>query len=316
MSNRSKSPKLTSVQLVKKLEQKGVKFNIINRTEAVRFFSKNNYYFRVTSYEGNYKGYVDKHNRYVNLEFAYMVELSNLDMYLRELVFNMCLDIEHCLKVKLLHEIEKNPLEDGYDIVDDFLNSQSSSYVIDDIKRKQRSAYCGDLISHYFNPQMVNGKWDFDFPVWAFLEVVSFGTFIDFYQFYIKKYGNSTGTLVSLFPYVKSLRNACAHSNCILHDMTTNINTNPNKLVENFVKKIPTIGKGMRVKKLSNRFDLEFVALVYLFTSTATDKIRHRRLKDLKAFFANRLQRNASYFRSNAIINTNFDFLKKVVDFL
>lgn len=63
MSNRSKSPKLTSVQLVKKLEQKGVKFNIINRTEAVRFFSKNNYYFRMTSYEGNYKGYVDKHNR-------------------------------------------------------------------------------------------------------------------------------------------------------------------------------------------------------------------------------------------------------------
>lgn len=316
MSNRSKSPKLTSVQLVKKLEQKGVKFNIINRTEAVRFLGKNNYYFRVTSYEGNYKSYVDKNQRYANLEFAYLVELSNLDMYLRELIFGMCLDIEHCLKVNLLHEIEKNPLEDGYDIVNDFLNSQSSTYVIDDIKRKQKSAYCGDLITHYFNPTIINGKYNCDFPVWAFLEVVSFGTFIDFYQFYLKKYGNSKGTLVSLFPYVRSLRNACAHSNCVLHDMTPNVNTNPNKLVENFVKNIPTIGKGMRTKKLSNRFDLEFVALLYLFTATATDKIRQKRLHNLKTFFNHRLQKNMSYFQSNAIICTNFEFLKKVVDFL
>lgn len=316
MNNRNKSPKLTSVQLVKKLEQKGVRFNIINRTEAVRFLRENNYYFRVTSYEGNYASYIDKNQRYVNLEFAYLTELSNLDMYLREHIINICLDIEHCLKVRLLHEIEKNPLEDGYDIVDDFLNIPANSYVIDEIKRKQKSAYCGDLIKHYFNPVLVNGKYDCDFPVWAFLEVISFGTFTDFYQFYLQRCGNVKGSLVSLFPYVRSLRNACAHSNCILHDMSANVNTNPNKLVEKFVMGIPTIGKGMRTKKLSNRFDLEFVALVYLFSDIATDKLRKRRIHSLKAFFNGRLQRNIGYFQSNPIISTIFDFLKKVVDFL
>lgn len=312
MSNRSKSPKLTSVQLVKKLEQKGVKFNIINRTEAVRFFRNNNYYFRVTSYISNYKSYVDKNLKYSNLEFAYLVELSTLDMYLREHIISMCLDIEHCLKVQLLQDVENNVLEDGYNIVDDFLNQTNKAYVISDIQRKSHSAYCGGLIQHYFKPNTTQNS--FDFPVWAFLEVVSFGTFIDFYEFYLDKYTQNKHLFSSLFPYVRSLRNACAHNNCILHDMLPSTGTKPNKKVENYVRAIPSIQKGMRVNKLSNRFNLEFVALLYLFSEIVSDKIREKRIEKLKNFFNNRLQRNMSYFQQNSAICTNFIFLKKVVD--
>lgn len=312
--NRNKSPKLTSVQLVKKMVQKGVKFNIINRTEAVRFFRNNNYYFRVASYMINYKSYVDKNLKYSNLEFAYLVELSTLDMYLREYIISMCLDIEHCLKVQLLQDIENNLAEDGYDIVDDFLNQPQKAYVISDIKRKAHSAYCGGLIQHYFKPNTTNGRSSFDFPVWAFLEVVSFGTFIDFYEFYLDKYTQKRHLLSSLFPYVRSLRNACAHNNCILHDMLPSIGTKPNSKIENYVRAIPTIGKGMRVNKLSNRFNLEFVALLYLFSEVVSDKIREKRIEKLKFFFNNRLQKNMMYFQKNSSICTNFDFLKKVVD--
>lgn len=312
--NRNKSPKLTSIQLVKKLEHKGVKFNIISRTEAVRFFRNNNYYFRVSSYESNYKSYIDKNSKYSNLEFAYLVELSTLDMYLRKLIISMCLDIEHCLKVQLLRDIENNPTEDGYDIVDDFLNQPNKSYVIGDIQRKSHSAYCGGLIQHYFKPSTTNGVNSYDFPVWAFLEVISFGTFIDFYDFYLNKYTLKKHLFSSLFPYVRSLRNACAHNNCILHDMCSNTSTSPNKKVENYVKGISTIGKGMRIKKLSNRFNLEFVALLYLFSEVVSDKIREKQIENLKRFFNTRIQRNMTYFRSNSVICTNFDFLKKVVD--
>lgn len=312
--NRNKSPKLTSVQLVKKLEQKGVKFNLTNRTEAVKFFKNSNYYFRVTSYIDNYKSYIDKKSRYTNLEFAYLVELSTLDMYLREHIISMCLDIEHCLKVQLLQDIENNSAEDGYDIVDDFLNQPNKAYVISDIQRKAHSAYCGGLIRHYFNSNATNGTGSFDFPVWAFLEVVSFGTFIDFYEFYLDKYTQKKHRFSSLFPYVRSLRNACAHNNCILHDMFPSSGTKPNKMVENYIRAIPTIKKGMRVNKLSNRFNLEFVALLYLFSEIVSDKIREKRIEKLKFFFNNRLQRNMKYFQQNSIICTNFDFLKKVVD--
>lgn len=34
---------------------------------------------------------------------------------------DMCLDIEHAIKVKLLNEITNNPEEDGYDIVRKFI---------------------------------------------------------------------------------------------------------------------------------------------------------------------------------------------------
>lgn len=312
--NRKKSPKLSSAQLVKKLENKGVRFNIINRTEAVRFLVNRNYYFRVTSYESNYKSYIDKNLKYVNLEFAYLVELSTIDMYLREHIMSMCLDIEHCLKVQLLRDIENNTAEDGYDIVDNFLNQTNKAYVIEDIKRKAHSAYCGDLIQHYFKPITVNGKRSFDFPVWAFLEVISFGTFIDFYDFYLGKYKNSKHSFSMLFPYIRSLRNACAHNNCILHDMRPNTKTAPNKMVENYVRKIPNIGKNMRVKKLSNRFNLEFVALLYLFSEIVSDKIWAKKIKNLKVFFNKRLQRSMDFFKTNEIILTNFEFLKKVVD--
>ena len=111
--NRNKSPKLTAAQLVQKLEQKGVKFNIINQIDAEEFLKNNNYYFRVASYRDNYDSFKDKNSKYSNLEFAYLVELSILDMYLREHIIGMCLDIEHCLKVHMLRYIEINGAEDG-----------------------------------------------------------------------------------------------------------------------------------------------------------------------------------------------------------
>lgn len=315
--NKTKSPKLSAAKLVKKLEnKKGVKFNIMTRTQAVNFLQNNNYYFRVTSYESNYLGYLDINSRYLHLEFAYLVELSTLDMYLREQIISMCLDIEHCLKVQLLHDIEKDVTENGYDLVNSFLNLHKNSYVINDIMRKSTSAYCGDMIKHYFNYSYDNGTYEFDCPVWAFLEVISFGTFIDFYTYYYNNKPQSNRSHISCFPYVRSLRNACAHNNCILHDLRSSTNTSPNNAVLNFVHGISTIGKNSRTKKLKNRFNLEFVALLYLYSEIVSPNIKKKRIEKMKQFFSGRLQRNMSYFQKNATICTNFDFLKKVVDFL
>ena len=65
------------------------------------------------SYASNYP-INPKNDKYVNLEFAYLLELSKIDMYLRKIIMNMSLDIEHVLKTRMLYDISRNEKEDGY----------------------------------------------------------------------------------------------------------------------------------------------------------------------------------------------------------
>lgn len=53
---------------------------------------------KVSSYRKNYSKHPANSPRagqYVNLDFAYLVELSTIDMHLRYLAMSLCLDIEH-----------------------------------------------------------------------------------------------------------------------------------------------------------------------------------------------------------------------------
>ena len=66
--------KLTIDEQIANLKEKGVTFNIVNEDEAKKFLRYNNYYFKLKSYASNYP-VNPKNNKYVNLDFAYLVEL-------------------------------------------------------------------------------------------------------------------------------------------------------------------------------------------------------------------------------------------------
>lgn len=76
--------KLTIDGQITDLVKKGVVFNIMNEDVAKKFLRYNNYYFKLKSYASNYP-VNPKTGKYVNLEFAYLVELSKIDMYFRKL---------------------------------------------------------------------------------------------------------------------------------------------------------------------------------------------------------------------------------------
>ena len=137
----------TSDELISHMKIKGIKFDIAKEEDAKVFLQNNNYYMKLASYRANY----DKrksNGEYINLDFAYLQELSTIDMHLRYLILQMCLDVEHALKTRLLKDIEDNPEEDGYDIIRRFVTKYERS--CQNIQKHKSSEYCRELIEKYY----------------------------------------------------------------------------------------------------------------------------------------------------------------------
>lgn len=138
-----------------------------------------------------------------------MKRLLSVDELVDHMIMEMCLDIEHAIKVKLIDNIVNNTSEDGYDIVRKFIGKDDNLRILKNIRSHKSGEYCKYLIAKYY-PY---------FPVWVFVELVSFGELLFFCSFYEQTYGveivNNT-----LMNTVRDLRNAAAHSNCILNKMT------------------------------------------------------------------------------------------------
>lgn len=116
-------PMLNESELIEVLKSKNIKFNYISEKQVKNILRTSNNYNNITSYKNNFERYyIDGKydNRYIDLDFAYLKDLSDIDYELRIILFIMIMNIEHFLKIKILNEIEM--LENnGYNIVNEFL---------------------------------------------------------------------------------------------------------------------------------------------------------------------------------------------------
>lgn len=67
------------------MSKKKIKFTIMSKEEAKHFLTYNSYLFKIKAYAKNYSKNPD-HQTYINLEFAYLVDLSIIDMHLRKCI--------------------------------------------------------------------------------------------------------------------------------------------------------------------------------------------------------------------------------------
>lgn len=285
----------------------GIKFNIMNESSAKEFLKYNNYYFKIKSYSKNYDKYKqsNKKGQYINLEFAYLVELSTLDMYLRKFIIKMTLDIEHFLKTQLLRDAGENKEVDGYSIVEDLF--ENHPFIKENIERNGKNSATADLIS----------KCDGQFAIWNIVEILSFGDVIKLYELYYQKYETQNSMEKYLWS-IKFLRNAAAHNNCLLNSLKTpyNIRIKPNREINTFVSKIPGINPDSRIKKMKNPVIHDFVVALYVFHNIISSEgiIKHTMI-ELKELVDNRMTRNKHYFEKNQIITSHYEFIKKVIDY-
>ena len=87
---------------------------------------------------------------------------------------------KHFAKMRVLSNVEKRG-EDGYTIVSGFyssLNHAGRNAIQGAMKVRSREgechdAYAGNLVAYHID----------DMPIWVFLEIIGFGTLVDFYLF-------------------------------------------------------------------------------------------------------------------------------------
>ena len=303
-------PKLSLDGQIEHLKEKGVLFNIMDEAEARDYLDQHNNYFKLTAYRKNY----DKHpagenkDKYINLEFAYLVDIAVIDMQLRYRIVHMALDLEHHTKLQLLRKMDEYN-EDGYQVVQYYIDSldEKQRKIFDsEINRNKGNIYCGDIIA----------KYEGAFPVWAFIEIVPFGRLVAFYGFCADRFSDKSmkDTFYRLLT-CKEIRNASAHSNCILNNLKTKTAAHStNAAVTLELMKIKGMNTNFRKNRMSNARIQQVVTLLYTHKDMVeSEGIKRSESEDLKKIME-RVDKNYDYYNTNPMIKGTFDFLKLVVD--
>lgn len=293
-------------------DKKGIQFNIVSEQEAYEFLRTSTYYFKLKAFAKNYEKYsnpnTEQYGKYINLEFAYLKELSILDARFRNIVLKMSLDVEHFLKVQLVSDLSENPDDDGYKLLTRYLNKVKPD-LLDSIKSKSKNSYSNNIIK----------KYEDGFAIWNIIEVISFGDFIDFYDYYYSYYPTKDSQNVKgkLLP-IKLLRNAAAHNNCLINCLGKPYarEIEPNKNVMSKIAKIKRMPKKTREAKMKNPPVHDFIVLIDVYCNIIkSEKTLFMGFEALNEFLKVRCLKHKDYFIKNDIIKTNYEFLVKVVDF-
>lgn len=282
----------------------------MDEAEARDYLGQHNNYFKLTAYRKNY----DKHpagenkDKYINLEFAYLVDIAVIDMQLRYRIVHMALDLEHHTKLQLLRKMDEYN-EDGYQVVQDYIDSldEKQRKIFDsEINRNKGNIYCGDIIA----------KYEVTFPIWAFIEIVPFGRLVAFYGFCADRFSDKSmkDTFYRLLT-CKEIRNASAHSNCILNNLKAKTAAHStNAAVTSELMKIKGMNTNFRKNRMSNARIQQVVTLLYTHKDMVeSEGIKRSESEDLKKIME-RVDKNYDYYNTNPMIKGSFDFLKLVVD--
>ncbi len=252
-------PMMKISELVPYLKKKNIKFEKISEQEAEDYLRNNNNYYNLTSYKHNFLKYPspagEYEGLYQDLDFAYLKDMAIIDHRVRLLFFKIIIDIEHYLKIRILNLIENIEQENGYRAVNMYLEKDFND---EKFPKKVHNSIFKKVGSEYYNK--IFSKYDIDqdqqlenIPIWEFLEIITFGELVNFYEFFSKEYNlkNELKNIFILREIVK-LRNAVAHNSCLLSDLDRKDNSYvPDYKIINYLNDCE-IGKETRSNKLSN----------------------------------------------------------------
>ena len=229
----------------------------------------------------------------------------------------MIIDIEHYLKIRILNSIEEIEEENGYNIVNlylekDFNDEKFPQKIHDSIRKKVSNSYYQKIFSKY---DLDKNKKIENIPIWEFLEIITFGELINFFEFYTKKYKLEDSKYIFILREINKLRNAVAHNSCVLSELDKLDNHHrADTLIINYLKECG-IGKGSRDKKLANSRIRQITYTLYLFNIIVSSEGVKRNVKhDITKLFYKRIISNAKYYNNNELLKSIYNYFDKIIE--
>ena len=283
-----KKPMLSTKDLINNLKSKNIKFNYMSESEALSYLDNINNYSVIKPYLSNFEKYPSPAGKYegmyIDLDFAYLVDLIRIDYELRIILFKMTINIERHLKLRILNLIKNIKKEDGYRVVNLYLDDDynGSGRLHNRIYSKTSNSKYNDIITRYGNYKQ---KLE-NIPIWELFEVITFGELVNFYDFFINKYNLNRKQEIYVFTEIVKLRNSVCHNNALLSNLTDKDNGHMyNYSVVNFLDGCG-IGERQRNKKLKNSVIRQITYTIYMFNKIVTDKdVKKEIIEELQIFF-------------------------------
>lgn len=297
--------KLTILEQINYMKNQGIKFELFSEKETKDFLTYSNYFFKVKSFSKNF----EKNNgKYQNLDFAYLKELALMDTLLRDIILELSLVIEHILKVKLLKHLTNNSIENGYQIVEEFLSSdkvnEPSIFKRYNALRKSVDFYTRGLMDKYYK---------YNFPAWAFIEILTFSELLKFLKFYYKKYDWVRFKTLDSFLYnVKKLRNVSAHNNCFLNNLESNEELKPTERLKTKVKALNF--KGIYSKEaidyfLKSSVIHDYASVLIAFDILCSEQMKSKIKEEKTKYSVDRFSKHLDYFNKHSKLKNKLNFI-------
>lgn len=316
-------PKKSSKELVSKMIEKGIDISPYSIEEVESYLLNSNNFFRVCSYRKNYQKYLNGVNKgkYINLSFDRLKALAIFDMKFRKSILGICLDVEHSLKLYILKDFE-NSSDDGYLIIQDFFRTQNGDKAVKNIVQKSNKIYVSDLANKYIYPKETehiyctsdpeNKEVNVDLPIWAMLELITFGDLLNFYYFYFNRMHKKPPIPNGVLHKVKNIRNACAHNNCVLNQLYDDSANIPSVIGE-FAKQLG-LSKNSINKKLKCNAICEMMCTFCCLDKLASLPIRKHDYESFSSEIDSFFDKYYHLFEKDLLVKSYLDFIKQTVD--
>ena len=320
MDNKTELRQMMKIsEMVPYLKLKNIKFEECSEEDAEKYLRENNNYYNVTAYKNNFIKYQfgELQGKYIDLDFAYLKDLSIIDYRTRTVLFKMIIDIEHYLKIRILNTIEDIPEENGYNIVNLYMekdqqDEKQPNRVRDSILKKVSNDYYKKIFSKY---DLNKDKKLENIPVWEFLEIITFGELINFFDFFTKTYSLDDNKYIFILKEINKLRNAVAHNSCVLSELDKQDNTHrADTLIINYLKECG-IGKENRNNKLKNSRIRQITYTLYMFNIiVSSEGVKGNVKHEVSKLFYGRIILNRKYYNNNGLLKSIYEYFEKIIE--